>query len=63
MVAAGDHDLHDRRQPETHQEQDSHRGGLKVKDFDSKAIKIAKWVLISMVVPFFATRLIRFILQ
>jgi hypothetical protein len=34
-----------------------------VKDFDSKAIKIAKWVLISMVVPFFATRLIRFILQ
>ena len=34
-----------------------------MKDFDSKAIKVATWVLIIMVVLFFATRLLRFILQ
>jgi len=34
-----------------------------VKDFDSKAIKVAKWVLIIMVVLFFVTRVIRFVLQ
>ena len=34
-----------------------------MKNFDSKAIKVAKWVLIIMVVLFFATRVIRFILQ
>ena len=30
---------------------------------DSRAIKVAKWVLIIVLVLFFVTRLIRFILQ
>ena len=30
---------------------------------DSRAIKVAKWVLIIVVVLFFVTRVIRFILQ
>jgi len=34
-----------------------------VKNFDSKAIKVATWVLIILMVLFFATRVIRFILQ
>ncbi len=34
-----------------------------MKNFDSKAIKVATWVLIILVVLFFATRVIRFILQ
>jgi hypothetical protein len=34
-----------------------------VKDFDSKAIKVAKWVLITLIVVFFVSRLIRFFLQ
>jgi len=34
-----------------------------VKDFDSKAIKVAKWVLITLIVLFFATRVIRYFLQ
>ena len=34
-----------------------------MKDFDSRAIKVATWVLIIMVVLFFVTRLIRFVLQ
>jgi hypothetical protein len=34
-----------------------------VKNFDSKAIRVAKWVLIIVVVLFFVTRIIRFILQ
>ena len=32
-------------------------------DFDSKAIKVATWVLITLIVLFFVTRLIRFVLQ
>ena len=34
-----------------------------MKDFDSKAIKVATWVLSVMAMLFFATRVIRFILQ
>ena len=34
-----------------------------MKNFDSKAIKVATWVLIILMVLFFATRVIRFILQ
>ena len=34
-----------------------------MKNFDSKAIKVATWVLIILMVLFFATRVIRFLLQ
>jgi hypothetical protein len=34
-----------------------------VRDSDSKAIKVAKWVLITLIVLFCVTRVIRFILQ
>ena len=34
-----------------------------MKTSDDKAIKVAKWVLVAMIVLFLVTRVIRFILQ
>lgn len=34
-----------------------------MKSPDDKAVKIAKWVLIIVVVVFFVTRIVRFVLQ